>query len=968
MHRENKKRKIIIFSLVGILLLMAVGYSAFKTNLNITGTSNITSVWDVRITNVKIKETSGLAENIGDLDSYTNLEANMEANFYEPGDYITYTVTVSNQGTLDAMLDSVKLNMPEQEVINFKVEGATSKEKLPAGSSKDIDVTMEYTGNNPEDVGSVEADVNLDYVQDGRPTEFPDADSPEEDNLRINDIILTPTETSVKAEIDAEGAIKYYYSIDNNTWYESSENIYNIYHLKPNTTYTMYVKAEGDNGKVVYSSKPFTTLDNTSPKVNINIGDNVKGENGWYKGLSLNTEVTDNDKVKEVLYCVGKDCTPNKALSLTDNKATITLESSKDVQELCIKATDMVGNVTNKCSNEYKVDGELPTLSNMNISTKDDVMEVTITATDNESGLYKYYYSKDGGKTYIESNNPNYTFTGLDEGDYLVTAYVKDKAGNESEIKAQSTAIRYTSYCKKNNIDDFGDCLIATEAQNPNIEEAKAIIEAKGTPDFTKTSPSILYDEKHETNISSNKIDSSRIYFGTEYTFDKQTGNYNISNLTPYDLNDFDLNEGENYYTFFRIDTLNNQPQIYKIINMSKEMTDSGQVVYDFTYYTYSQIPKSYDITGVGMYANSDDDGMTYYYRGSTSSNYVKFAGFYWRVIRVNGDGTVRLIYDGKNPHINGESSSDRQIGTSKFNNFNNDNTYIGYMHANPNNFTGTNSGLSTYNKSNLSNTANYYFGTSYTLDKNNRGYKLSGDLIRGTIAPDKVGYYTCFSTSKDAVCQLLSYTKKYNSSTNMTVSGLGYGTTTKEQSQSNDVNSTVKTYLDSWYNNNLKNYTEKLSKNEVFCNNRIIVDSSNVSWSNLAYGLNPTIYYGMGNGFPNLSCPINDSFSASTTKGNGKLTYPVGLITMDEAKMAGGTFNSNNMLYYLYSGNNYWTMTSYSFDVWFYAANVDVESTGNIQRRGVNDIYGVRPVINIDPSKIEFSGNGTMQDPYILS
>ena len=151
-----------------------------------------------------------------------------------------------------------------------------------------------------------------------------------------------------------------------------------------------------------------------------------------------------------------------------------------------------------------------------------------------------------------------------------------------------------------------------------------------------RTSPSILYDEKHETNISSNKIGSSRIYFGTEYTFDKQTGNYNISNLTPYDLNDFDLNEGENYYTFFRIDTLNNQPQIYKIINMSKEMTDSGQVVYDFTYYTYSQIPKSYDITGVGMYANSDDDGMTYYYRGSTSSNYVKFAGFYWRVIRVN--------------------------------------------------------------------------------------------------------------------------------------------------------------------------------------------------------------------------------------------------------------------------------------------------------------------------------------------
>ena len=663
MHREYKRRKIIIFSLIGILFLMAVGYSAFQTKLNISSTSNITSVWDVEITNVKIKEINGLAENVGDLDSYTNLEANMEANFYEPGDYITYTVTVSNKGTLDAMLDSVKLNMPEQEVINFKVEGATSKEKLPAGSSKDIDVTMEYTGNNPEDVGSVEADVNLDYVQDGHPTEFPDADSPEEDNLRINDIILTPTETSVKAEIEAEGAIKYYYSIDNNTWYESSENIYNIYHLKPNTTYTMYVKAEGDNGKVVYSSKPFTTLDNTSPKVNINIGDNVKGENGWYKGLSLNTEVTDNDKVKEVLYCVGKDCTPNKVLNLENNKATITLESSKDIQELCIKATDMVGNVTNKCSSEYKVDGELPTLSNMNIETKDDVMTVTLTGSDNESGLYKYYYSKDGGKTYIESDNPNYTFTGLDEGDYLVTAYVKDTAGNESEIKAQSTAIRYTSYCKKNGIEDFGDCLIATEAQNPNIEEAKKTIEAKGIPDFTKTSPSVLYDEKHETTTSTWSTTSTLAYIGTGYEFNPETGMYTIAGASLRNPNEIDLNDGNTYYTNNNNVGATVDTTLYKITDIASEInSETGTITTYLTEYKYSLTPKSYDTSTVGMYANSDDDGKTYYYRGSVSSNYVKFGGYYWRVIRVNGDGTIRMIYDGTKPHANGESSSDRQI------------------------------------------------------------------------------------------------------------------------------------------------------------------------------------------------------------------------------------------------------------------------------------------------------------------
>ena len=976
MHRENKKRKIIIFSLVGILLLMAVGYSAFKTNLNITGTSNITSVWDVRITNVKIKETSGLAENVGDLDSYTNLEANMEANFYEPGDYITYTVTVSNKGTLDAMLDSVKLNMPEQEVINFKVEGATSKEKLPAGSSKDIDVTMEYTGNNPEDVGSVEADVNLDYVQDGHPTEFPDADSPEEDNLRINDIILTPTETSVKAEIDAEGAIKYYYSIDNNTWYESSENIYNIYHLKPNTTYTMYVKAEGDNGKVVYSSKPFTTLDNTSPKVNINIGDNVKGENGWYKGLSLNTEVTDNDKVKEVLYCIGQDCTPNKALSLTNNKATITLESNKDSRKLCIKATDMVGNTTNKCSSEYKVDGNEPTLSNMNIETKDDVMEVTLEASDNESGLYKYYFSKDGGKTYIESDNPNYTFTGLDEGDYLVTAYVKDIAGNESEIKAQSTAIRYTSYCKKNGIEDFGDCLIATEAQNPNIEEAKAIIEAKGTPDFTKTSPSILYDEVHATTTSTWSTTSTNIYIGTGYEFNPETGMYTITGGSLRNPNEINLNDGKTYYTNYNLAGNVIQSFTSRIVDIkSTTNSETGVVTTTITYYNYTQTPKSYDTSAVGMYADTDDDGNTYYYRGSIASNYVKFGGYYWRVIRVNGDGTVRLIYDGKNPHANNETSSDRQIGTQAFNSYINDNTYVGYMYANPDDFIETNSEKTTFNYRGLSSTAKYYFSKTYVLDKNSRSYKLSGNIIQGIIAPDKIGYYTCFSTDKNATCQRLFYTKKYNNSTEMTVGGVGFGTTSKEQSQSKDVNSTIKTYLDKWYQNNLNNYTEKLSKDTIFCNNRSISNKQSGIYTNEGFGMHPTIYgyeryynyANQGKLGPTLSCPKNDSFSISTTKGNGKLTYPVGLITMDEVNMAGGVNGSANKLYYLYSGNDYWTISPSIFNDWFVAREVYVSSSGKFEHSDALNSLGVRPVINIDPSKIEFSGNGTMFDPYVI-
>ena len=77
-----------------------------------------------------------------------------------------------------------------------------------------------------------------------------------------------------------------------------------------------------------------------------------------------------------------------------------------------------------------------------------------------------------------------------------------------------------------------------------------------------------------------------------------------------------------------------------------------------------------------------DAYGTSYYYRGNVTNNYVLFAGFYWRIVRINGDDTVRVIYDGTSAHSNGESSVDRQIGTSAFNSSFRDNAYVGYMYG----------------------------------------------------------------------------------------------------------------------------------------------------------------------------------------------------------------------------------------------------------------------------------------------
>ena len=86
-----------------------------------------------------------------------------------------------------------------------------------------------------------------------------------------------------------------------------------------------------------------------------------------------------------------------------------------------------------------------------------------------------------------------------------------------------------------------------------------------------------------------------------------------------------------------------------------------------------------------GIYSAKDDLGTSYYFRGNVTNNYVKFANKYWRIIRINGDGTIRMIYAGTSAHANGyndSSTNDMSIGESAFNSSYNDNTYVGYMYG----------------------------------------------------------------------------------------------------------------------------------------------------------------------------------------------------------------------------------------------------------------------------------------------
>ena len=299
-----------------------------------------------------------------------------------------------------------------------------------------------------------------------------------------------------------------------------------------------------------------------------------------------------------------------------------------------------------------------------------------------------------------------------------------------------------------------------------------------------------------------------------------------------------------------------------------------------------------------GIYATQDDLGTSYYFRGAVDNNYVKFAGLYWRIIRINGDGTIRMIYAGTSAHANGEYETDSYISVTAYNSSHNDNTYVGYM-------------------------------------------------IGSTGATD-------------------------------------YANT-----HSNTANSTIKGVIDTWYKTNIvdKGYSSYVA-DAIYCNDRSIANDSTsnavftkTGYTNtgLGYGTNVTAYGGFKRNWvdhtPSLVCPNdNDKFTTDSTLGNGKLTYPVALITSDEIAYAGGLaydystggYISNTEFYLHTPSYYYWTLTPWAF-AGGYSFVGDWGVTGRFGRSRVGDARGAaRPAVSLSSVAIS-GGNGTINNPFTV-
>ena len=295
--------------------------------------------------------------------------------------------------------------------------------------------------------------------------------------------------------------------------------------------------------------------------------------------------------------------------------------------------------------------------------------------------------------------------------------------------------------------------------------------------------------------------------------------------------------------------------------------------------------------TGTIYKTNKTEDGSdVYYYSGDTANNWVYFGGFYWRIIRTNEDGSVRLLYSGTS-----HNTTSGYIRTSAYNSSYSNPMYVGYM-----------------------------YGTTGNLTNN----------------------------------------------------------------RTNENDSTIKTYIDTWYENNLlNNYDKYISKTTIYCNDRSVSSSSYSS---------ATFYYGgytrlASNKTPSYKCGANasnglfestqataDKFSASTEGGgNGQLKYPIALMTADEISFAGGVYgtelSSPYPWYYTNSasgsitGSKYWWLLSssdwngsYSYVFHVIGSN----NPGNLRSSFVNNSGAVRPVVSL-ASCAQITGTGTATNPY---
>ena len=339
--------------------------------------------------------------------------------------------------------------------------------------------------------------------------------------------------------------------------------------------------------------------------------------------------------------------------------------------------------------------------------------------------------------------------------------------------------------------------------------------------------------------------------------------------------------------------------------------------------------------------ASPDDYGMSYYFRGNVTNNYVEFANKCWRIVRVTGDGSIKLVLHNENVNnvsnpCDASNNSDtaayiKKDGKFVISSFNDasdseryENAYIGFMYGTP----GSSSYTETHDNINK----------STALQKLEIWYNDNLSLYEEKLAD------TIWCNDKSTILNAtdISVRQKalanYNKPLIGIYPGLGYGD--------------VPTFYGGW---------QRLMQNYSLYN------SEGVQLAG-AGGTGPTLVCANDNDGGKLS-----KFTVSDTiNGNGNLDYKIGMLTVDEIAFAGGVpsdrlknsnYKNTEINYYLRENaleSWYLTLTPYFFLDLFI-----VYGSGTLDSHKIGETSLFRPAISLKSTTTISGGTGTSSNPF---
>lgn len=150
MNRKDNKKTILI-ALCGLLVGLAVGYAALQSTLTINGTAQLPSTDDWNVYIADITETEVVNATTKTVGKTGETEAHFTVDLEKPGSSATYTVTVKNDGQIDAILESIEgldtSNTANPTDIKYSIDSLNANEDLLASGQKTFTVKVEWLGS-----------------------------------------------------------------------------------------------------------------------------------------------------------------------------------------------------------------------------------------------------------------------------------------------------------------------------------------------------------------------------------------------------------------------------------------------------------------------------------------------------------------------------------------------------------------------------------------------------------------------------------------------------------------------------------------------------------------------------------------------------------------------------------------------------------------------------------------------------